>query len=212
MARSKKRLEELLIRLESGEDVAVRDLKNVLTQVEFEQYEHEWEWIQDLKSGVGIEVCSEYEKIIHDADFTYNKAESGRFNKKVSKRFHEIAQSQYEHGLEVLREAIGVNPNIIAAYDRLPDSFSADISLCPDGVPRAVNSKSFHNQCTLTKTTKRELKIRSVRRSLADFDSNVDHKEIRKEGMEGKVDSVQIGREGQNDKLKRLLENLKIDR
>lgn len=201
MARSKKRLEELLNRLESGDDVAVRDLKNSLTEQEFEQYENQWEWIQDLKSGSGIETCAEYEKIIHDADFTYNKAESGRFNKTVSKRLHEVAQSQYEHGIEVLTEAIGQNPNIAVAYDRFPDSFSADISLCPEGVPRAINSKSFHNQSTLTKKTKREVKIEIVRSSLADYDSNEEHKEIRKEGAEGMVKTVQSAKRGAGQQI-----------
>jgi hypothetical protein len=209
MARSKKRLEELLNRLESGEDVAARDLKNALTVQEFEYYENHWQWIQDLKSGIGIEICSEYEKIIHDADFTYNKAESGRFNKTVSKRLHEVAQSQYEHGIEILKEAIGQNPNIAVAYDRFPDSFSEDIGLCPEGVPRAINSKSFHNQSTLTKTTKREIKIAIVRSSLTDFDSSEEHKEIRKEGVEGMVKTVQSAKEGQGSKLKQMLANLK---
>ncbi len=195
MARSKKRLQELLTRLNSGDDIAIRDMKNTLNQQEFEQYEHEWQWIKDLKNGIGIDTCSEYERIIHDADFTYNKAESGRFNKKVSNRLHELAQSQYENGLEVLREAIGMNPNLIAAYDRFPDSFSAGISLSPAGVPRSINSKSIHNKSDITKMTKRELKIRVVRRSLDEFDSEVKREDKRIDGKDGKE-----GKDGKDGK------------
>lgn len=218
MARSKRRLQELMTRLNSGDDIAIRDMKNALNQQEFEQYEHEWQWIKDLKSGIGVGTCSEYERIIHDADFNYNKAESGRFNKKVSKRLHDLAQSQYENGLEVLREAIGMNPNLISAYDRSPDSFSSDISLSQAGVPRSINSKSVHNKSDLTKTTKRELKFRVVRRSLDDFHSELKREDIRIDGKEGKVGKESEEGEKfpqefdvntQSKRLKRLLFDIK---
>ena len=221
MARSKKRLEELLIRLESGEDVAVRDLKSVLTQVEFEQYEHEWEWIQDVKKGHVFDDSSEYDALLKKGDFYNNKAESKRFNDVARKKFARQAESTYELALEQLQSDIERNPGIAMAYDRPASTLEAGVDLSYHGMPRKVTSKSLQNQhnvissssggSTIGKavTTKRDLKCKALKQSLDNFDSNEDYKEIRKEGVVGMVQSVQSVKEGQSSKLKQMLTNLK---
>jgi hypothetical protein len=221
MARSKKRLEELLIRLESGEDVAVRDLKNVLTQVEFEQYEHEWEWIQDVKKGHVFDDSSEYDALLKKGDFYNNKAESKRFNHVARKKFARQAESTYELALEQLQSDIERNPGIVMAYDRPASTLEAGVDLSYHGMPRKVTSKSLQNQhnvissssggSTIVKavTTKRDLKCKALKQSLDNFDSNEEYKEIRKEGVGGIVQSVQSVKEGQSSKLKQMLTNLK---
>lgn len=221
MARSKKRLEELLIRLESGEDVAVRDLKNVLTQVEFEQYEHEWEWIQDVKKGHVFDDSSEYDALLKKGDFYNNKAESKRFNDVARKKFARQAESTYELALEQLQSDIERNPGIAMAYDRPASTLEAGVDLSYHGMPRKVTSKSLQNQhnvissssggSTIGKvvTTKRDLKCKALKQSSDNFDSNEDYKETRKEGVGGMVQSVQSVKEGQSSKLKQMLTNLK---
>lgn len=221
MARSKKRLEELLIRLESGEDVAVRDLKNVLTQVEFEQYELEWEWIQDVKKGHVFDDSSEYDALLKKGDFYNNKAESKRFNDVARKKFARQAESTYEIALEQLQSDIERNPGIAMAYDRPASTLEAGVDLSYHGMPRKVTSKSLQNQhnvissssggSTIGKafTTKRDLKCKALKQSLDNFDSNEEYKEIRKEGVGGMVQSVQSVKEGQSSKLKKMLTNLK---
>ena len=221
MARSKKRLEELMIRLESGEDVAVRDLKNVLTQVEFEQYEHEWEWIQDVKKGHVFDDSSEYDALLKKGDFYNNKAESKRFNDVARKKFARQAESTYELALEQLQSDIERNPGIAMAYDRPASTLEAGVDLSYHGMPRKVTSKSLQNQhnvissssggSTIGKavTTKRDLKCKALKQSLDNFDSNEEYKEIRKEGVGGMVQSVQSVKEGQSSKLKKMLANLK---
>jgi len=221
MARSKKRLEELLIRLESGEDVAVRDLKSVLTQVEFEQYEHEWEWIQDVKKGYVFDDSSEYDALLKKGDFYNNKAESKRFNDVARKKFARQAESTYELALEQLQSDIERNPGIAMSYDRPASTLEIGVDLSYHGMPRKVTSKSLQNQhnvisssgggSTIGKavTTKRDLKYKALKQSLDNFDSNEEYKEIRKEGVGGMVQSVQSAKEGQSSKLKQMLKNLK---
>ena len=223
MARSKKRLEELLGRLESGEDVAARDLRNAIGDDEFQNFEDEWKNIQELKTGKWVETSSEYETLLHEGDFLYNKAESKRF-KKFTHEFHAQAQAKYDAALTVLQSDMESNPNLRGSYDRLPDSMRSDVSLCPDGMPRAINSKSVHNQSAITRTTKRDLKISTVQRVLDDFDKAKDNKEIRlgrmqgrggeegkdgRRGMESKVEIAKIASDTQGTKLKRMLEAIR---
>lgn len=223
MAKSKKRLEELLGRLESDEDVAARDLRNAIGDDEFQNFEDEWKNIQELKSGKWVETSSEYETLLHEGDFLYNKAESKRF-KKFTHEFHAQAQAKYDAALSVLQSDMESNPNLRGSYDRLPDSMRSDVSLCPDGMPRAINSKSIHNQSALTKTTKRDLKISTVQRVLENFDTAEVHKELRKGrmegrggeegkdgqlGMESKTEIAKIAADAQGAKLKRMLAVLK---
>lgn len=223
MARSKKRLEELLNRLNSGEDVAARDLHNAIGDDEFQNFEDEWKNIQELKSGKWVETSSEYETLLHDGDFLYNKAESKRF-KKYTHEFHAQAQAKYDAALSVLQSDMESNPNLRASYDRLPDSMRSDVSLCPEGMPRAINSKSVHNQSALTTTTKRDLKISTVQRVLENFDMSEDHEELRKGrmegrggeegkegrlGMESKTEIAKISSDNQGAKLKQMLAALR---
>lgn len=221
MARSKKRLEELLVRLESSEDVAVRDLKNALTESEFQQYEQEWIWIQDTKKGSWIESSSGYDEYLKVGDFLFSKSESTRFKPEVRKRFAYDAEHQYELALEQLQADIQQNPGIAAAYDRAPDTTLPGVDISYHGMPRKITSKSLQNQhnviyssgggSTLGRavTTKRDLKFKALKQSLEDFDNDEDCKEIRKEGVEGMVKTVQSAQVGQSEKLKSLLAKMK---
>lgn len=220
MARSKKRLEELLNRLESGEDVAARDLKNALTELEFQQYEHEWDWIQDTKKGSWIESSSEYDRLLKLGDFFNNRAEAGNVSKDSRKRLARLAEKNYELALEQLQSDISVNPGIGASYDRSANTLEPGTDLSYHGMPRKITSKSLNNQSsvvysssggssmTADKSTKRDLKYKTLKRSLDDFDRNEDHKEIRTEGVEGLGDSVQFGKFEQGSKLKQMLAKL----
>lgn len=221
MARSKKRLEELLNRLECGEDVAARDLKNALSDLEFQQYESEWRWIQEVKNGQIFESSSEYAALLKKGDFYNNKAESSRFNKEARKKFARQAESTYELALEQLKADIERNPGVASAYDRPASTLEAGVDLSYHGMPRKVTSKSLNNQSNVVysasggstlgkaKTTKRDLKFRILSKSLAEFDSNEGHEEIRKEGKEGMGNSAMIGANEQNDKLRQMLARLK---
>lgn len=223
MAKSKKRLEELLGRLNSGADVAARDLRNAIGDDEFQNFEDEWKNIQELKSGKWVETSSEYETLLHEGDFLYNKAESKRF-KKFTHEFHAQAQAKYDAALSVLQSDMESNPNLRGSYDRLPDSMRSDVSLCPEGMPRAINSKSVHNQSALTTATKRDLKISTVQRVLENFETTDEHTELMKGrlegrggedgkdgrlGMESKTEIAKFASDTQGAKLKRMLKAIR---
>lgn len=212
MARSKKRIEELLNRLRNGIDVAVRDLRNALTDLEYENYKIDIENANLINGNSFVNIFHEYEELIAKADFTYSKAESSRVSKSASKKLHDLAQVQYENALELFRSELSINPSIIQSYDRNPDGIRADISLSPAGVPRAINSKSVHKISNNTRISKRELKIRSLEDSLSNFEKSENNEKTRKINVNfdsQKLTSPQKIAESQSEKLKRLRLKLK---
>ena len=211
--RQKQRLESLKYRLENGEDVAVRDLKNALTESEFAEYENMWEMHQDLQS-FGNHGSSGYDEFLKQGLLHYNKAECGRFNKEDSKRFRNKAETCFEKALEQLKVDVQLDPNVAAAYDRQLDfTERGDLSLSPVGMPRRIDSRSLDNLIDVhgsarVKVTKRSLKIRIVKQSLADFDNRKESVEGRKD-KEGKVESVR-GLDTQGLKLAEMLRKLNL--
>ncbi|PIT71757.1 hypothetical protein B9Z31_14315 [Limnohabitans sp. G3-2] len=192
--------------------------------MEFQQFEDEWKWYQDTKKDVWIESSSGYDEFLKVGDFLYSKSESTRFKKEVRKKFAYDAEHQYELALEQLQADISQNPAIAAAYDRAPDTTLPGVDPSYTGMPRKITSKSLNNQSNVVfsasggstigrvNTTKRDLKIKTIRNSLALFDSNEDCKEIRKDRSEGEVgrsEVVKYGTTSQANKLKQMLEKLK---
>lgn len=170
-----KRLKTLLERLEAGEDVAARDLKSAITKAEFDEYQAMWSWHKDGMAF--ISGSTHYDEWLRKGIFHYNKAKSGRFNAEASKRFHRKAQACFETALEQLQSDVNADPGIAAAYDRHLDFSpgSDSFSLDPSGMPRRITSKSFDNLSDIyggqqAKVTKRDLKIKIVKKSLAHFD------------------------------------------
>jgi hypothetical protein len=202
--RQKQRLEYLKSRLENGDDVAVRDLKNALTAREFSEYENKWE-VQQQSRSLGDHGSSGYEDFLKQGLLHYNKAECGRFNKEDSKRFHRKAETCFEKALEQLKVDVQLDPVVEAAYDRPLDfSASGNLSLDPVGMPRRIDSKSLDNLIDVhggasVKVTKRSLKIQIVKQSLADFENRKERKEReeREECEEGRKDEEgRVGRVG----------------
>jgi hypothetical protein len=212
MARSKKRIEELLNRLKNGTDVAVRDLKGALTTIEYENYKSDIENANFINGNSFVQIFYEYEELIAKADFTYSKAEGTRVSKSASKKLHDLAQVQYEHALELFRSELSVNPSIIQSYDRNPDGNGADVSLSPAGVPRAINSKSVHKISNKTRISKRELKIRVLEDSLNNFENSGNIQKTREINLNSDVQELTLRpkiAESQGEKLKRLRLKLK---
>lgn len=219
ISHKKQRLQNLHERLQKGEDVAVRDLKNALTEVEFNEYVQMWAWHQQSRS-LGNDGSSGYDEFLKKGLFHYNKAESGRFEKSVAKRFHNKAQDCFEKALEQLSVDVQVNPLVAAAYDRQLDfSASGNLSLSPVGMPRRVNSKSLDNLSEVicgvrVKKTKRDFKIQIVKQSLADVNNRKESVEgeegkVRKVSKEGKVEEVK-GLDVQGKKLAEMLRKLNL--
>ncbi len=176
----KQRLQNLQERLDADEDIAVRDLKNALTEDEFRDYDQQLDWQRQSKS-LGRNGSSGYDDWFKKGLFHHNKAESGRFSKAATNKFHNAAQDCFGKALEQLESDMHTDASVQQAYDRQLD-FSERGSLGPDidAMPRRIDSKSLDNLHNQTKLKKRDLKIQAVKSSLANFDN-------RKEGNESVV-------------------------
>jgi hypothetical protein len=182
MSNKKERIGKLIYRLECGNDIQNRDLKSVLTDDEFKQYEAEWENHLDWKSGVNYEYSSKYDDLLKKGDFANNKAESGRFGKEATKKLYREAENYYERALEALQEESQMNPMIGASYDRSYDTLSSNTDISYHGMPRRLTSKSLQNQgnvvysssggstTTKEKVTKRDFKLKALKESLDNFE------------------------------------------
>src|SRR5690242_7268965 len=77
IAKRKARLTTLLERMDRGEDVANRDLKNVLSDVQFEQMQADWSTQLEMRAAAKAKPpeVAEYERRFKKAAFEYSKAE-----------------------------------------------------------------------------------------------------------------------------------------
>lgn len=74
--RQLKRLKELFARLKSGEDITRRDLKNALTDEQWDEFEYNNQNIEERDSSNLPNELRTYLGLLKKADFYYNRAES----------------------------------------------------------------------------------------------------------------------------------------
>jgi hypothetical protein len=110
-----KRLKELFVRLKSGEDITRRDLKNALTDEQWEEFEYNNQNISvvEQESGNRPQELNSYLDLLKKADFYYYRAEStsktersridhlGRYGRQ---RLFDKADTYYESAIERLNE------------------------------------------------------------------------------------------------------------
>ncbi|CAG4884185.1 conserved protein of unknown function [Georgfuchsia toluolica] len=142
-----RRLQTLIGWLETGKDVARRDLQLVLTADEWDRYEAEVEQRRDLKAQL-VEVPATlrpYIARLKRADFLYVRAESMVVDgdPRVRQGLYHQSESAYEAALVVLTEALGNQPDLVMWLDR-EFSLSPEKAPTPDplAVPRLKMSKS----------------------------------------------------------------------
>ena len=74
--RQLKRLKELFVRLMSGEDISRRDLKNALTDEQWDEFEYNNQNIEERDSSNRPNELRTYLDLLKKTDFYYNRAES----------------------------------------------------------------------------------------------------------------------------------------
>lgn len=231
--KQRQRLQAILERLESGDDVSLRDFKNAMPTEEYGNYEQAVDFRKMELSGV-FGYCSEYERWLKKGIFEYNRAEGfyGKNNKNY-KRFHEKAQDCFEIAIEALKEEFGQDPNIALAYDRgveLDAGHGGAGGLDPHSMPRLKSSKSHMSlERDSRKIDKRGLKIEAAKRALESLIKDEQapraikgkslQQEIKqgsntKEGKEGKEEKEESARKSavsndQGEKLRAMLKKLK---
>lgn len=195
------KLKDLRSKLESGEHVQNKTLKNWLKPEEYQRLFDDWEQQQDIRSYWSSKPSgvSDYETGFRRAMFDYNRAEGYRQAGKMvmARKFQNKAQSGFETCLKSLESELSSDPSIRAWFDReLNFSFGGTMSLDPVGMPRVITSRSLDNMAggSLSgKLTKAEVKKMIVSDAIENILSP------NPEVSEGDI----------KEKLRRLLENRK---
>jgi len=160
-ARRLKRLKGLRARLDAGNNVSPRDMKQWLTREQHQFWQSEEERIRGdaMESKEPPREFDPYVALLKKADFAFNKS-TGLSGKKPRKRTSKAklgqsssskleydSQAIYEKALEKLNEILSSEPTYAEWLDRSVDfSFESSPSIDSIGMPRLRTSKSQHVQ------------------------------------------------------------------
>lgn len=158
------KLQEMIGALERDEHVQNRKLKTWLSEDEFAKIDEEWEQEQTHRSIYKDkpELVQEYESIVAEADFYFNRSEhySMNGNHVQAKKFNNMSESRFEDALERLGEIIGMHPELRIWFDRETESsMDNDTSIDTDSIPRVVTSRSTKNRAPVGTRTIRDVKL-----------------------------------------------------
>jgi len=180
-----KRLKELFVRLKSGEDISRRDLKNALTEQQWEEFEYNNQNI-DLEEPDASNRPDElrtYLDLLKKADFYYYRAEStsktersriDHLGRSGRKRLFDTADTYYERAIERLNEIFescdAQTLNEVQTHLDRPWALGDSPNLGPNHMPRVRNSRSRYSdsQSGLTKfDLKRKYKRDAIESAIA---------------------------------------------
>lgn len=168
-----KRLQTLIEKMESGKDIARRDLENALTETEWNEYETAIENEKVLKKLITDtpEGLKKYSDLLKKADLLDTRAESlyPRGNPETRKRLHQQAESAYENALQYLSEELQQHPDFRMLIDRdFDESLEKYPSSDRQSVPRLISSASHNAQKSIDSLhdKKRNIKLSILQSSL----------------------------------------------
>lgn len=152
----------------AGIHIQNRTLQNNLTKEQYEDIAISWE--QEKQSRTDrfgqkpIEI-SNYESLLHKADFAYNRGDSysRRGHKQSAKQFINKSDTLYEKALEYLGEQITLNPSLQSWLDR---DYDAMAHASQSSLPRARTSRGTNNQSRIGNSSIRDFKAYAVERAI----------------------------------------------
>jgi hypothetical protein len=177
-----KRIKELLARLKKGEDITRRDLKSVLTEQQWKDFEQANSYM-DVDYTEVVERPQElnaYMEKMKQGDFYHARAEStpvtdrtrrGNNNSTGRQRLYTKAESCYEDAVMYLCSLLDGNDARLAQEIRLWLDRDVDTrvgyepSIDPQGVPRIRGSRSKHSDSTKS-VNKYEIKRQNKKEAL----------------------------------------------
>lgn len=180
-----KRLKELFVRLKSGEDISRRDLKNALTEQQWEEFEYNNQNIdiEEPDASNRPDELRTYLDLLKKADFYYYRAEStsktersriDHLGRSGRKRLFDKADTYYERAIERLNEIFsscdGQTLNEVQTHLDRPWALGDSPNLGPNHMPRVRNSRSRYSdsQSGLTKfDLKRKYKRDAIESAIA---------------------------------------------
>ena len=220
------RIKQLLDRLNSGSEVSLRDLKNVLGDEGLAEYEDMWQQELHVRSQFEDkpEQIKHYEELVHAADFDNNRAEGLKIGKRAvvdrigrdsKRRLRDQSETKYERAIEYLEEIIGIDGNLRIWFDRDLD-FGADtttLSCDRDGVARTVTSRSQYRQGKFMaeKRSKADVKREVLEYAIDRLENTHEHGGVGKLGKFGKLGEIGGDKKIDDEKtvkLKKMLSQL----
>ena len=166
------KLQSIKTKLEQGQHVQNRDLQTWLPKEAFESIAELWEYEKERRSvmyGDKPAEVKEYEERLAKAIFTFNKSEyfSNKGKHSTAGKLSVKSEGEFERALEWLSESYSMNPSIRSWFDR--DINPSECTLDPDGMPRAITSRSLVCQKGVSTQTIADIKLGVVSRTLEDM-------------------------------------------
>ena len=206
VSKKRQRLENLLERLEGDSEVSLRDFKNAISKEDLQNYEHMLKQRRAFTADVGSG-SAEYNRLFAKGMLFYNRGESysHKRNTKLSRKFHDKAETFFENALEALEGDLHQNPSIAMDYDRSLDR--SNLSPDPVGMPRLRNSKSLDNQASDSRLLdKRKVKIQVLKEALVK--AKAEEEKAASEKKVAKANEVRSTRKRKKDVFELLEERL----
>jgi tetratricopeptide (TPR) repeat protein len=166
------RLETIADRLRRGENVQNRQLKNWLSDEEYEQLEYEWQKQLKLRSELKDKPneLKRYEEKLREATFNYNRAEgySRKGKHNTAKTFYNKSESLCEDALEIQQEILHYDSSLRVWFDRdISFEVGSDLSADIVSLPRLVISRSHEKLSDDSRlTSKQSVNLAVVERAM----------------------------------------------
>lgn len=175
-----KRLKELLARLKRGDDITRRDLKSVLTEEQWEEFEYNNQNIdiEEPDASNRPDELRTYLDLLKKADFYYYRAEStsktersriDHLGRSGRKRLFDKADTYYERAIERLNEIFSScdaqTLNEVQTHLDRPWALGDSPNLGPNHMPRVRNSRSRYSD-SQGGLTKFDLKRKNKREAI----------------------------------------------
>lgn len=171
----KQRLRTFLEKIARGEDIAVRDLKGVLTSEEFQGYQSGWVSEKDRRTQQKPQKIKNYERLLKIATIAHTRFDSytKRGNsgiKSVRGKLQSDLEIATERAYEYLLDACNKDEELILWLDRTIDQ--RGISNFEE-LPKAITSRSKENRGRdmARNVSKRQLKIITIEAALLALES-----------------------------------------
>ena len=197
-AKDKKRLDklnDLKTKLESGDHVQNKTLKNSLRPNEYSQLFEDWNYQKYVRGEIFSKPSSvsNYEEKLRVAILLYNRGKkySQQGKQAQAKKLIHQSQSEFEQALTYLESEVKDDPSLHMWFDRsLNFGHQSELGLDPQSVPRAITSRSVENQSSgysgLGVMTKRDVKIQVINNAI----DNLRHESETDEDINEKIQGL----------------------
>jgi hypothetical protein len=183
----KKRIAELIKRLEQGESVQARDMNLVLTPSQAKAMDEAWANQKDVRKPVKPKEIKEYEKLLKQAVMLYGRYEkyeneTNNLNATTTKKerkneFTEKTKLAIKDAQYYLVNEIAKQSSLREWFDREFDLDGVDIGLELVRLPRLITSRSENKLVGIkdqqSYKTIKEVKLDALRNALIEIDAEI---------------------------------------